>query len=524
MSATLKSPMTSLLLLALAGCFWQYPLSAQQAAETAAENPLLARQIERRWKLHWYKFGKHCAKVDGRFVICHTYDNRYPSSVGLTAKQARAEESKKVQVRSGIIIRTVTIKPDSNDIDAYVKALPQVAAGEYGYIHSAKIVSKQGPFAMTISDIWVVDEKEITKDIKEKTEYIESRRQAVQREYDRQRRIYDQQRAQQQRSQSSRTGTSSRSTTNYNRLQQPNFSQFDQALKDLERRYKHRTELIEQQNSNAYQSPILVIGHPTAGLRPGTRWRHPKSKDGLQLAIVGKLVSPSESKTSTLRGRSNTMLVAVPASKFRNGLTEEEFLALVTEAGVTKKAFVDKVVEAMQEYPNQPEFYEPIVVEMLIAGLNESEVAQAEGAAAATDATADADKPGATDDSTGAKPLTYAEKRALAREKRRGSSTADTPDTAKPAADADTKKPLTYAEKRALAREKRRGGSSKTTKPAADDAKPAATDDKDTSKDTSKDASKDATTKKPLTYKEQRELARKLRREKAAGDSSKDEK
>jgi hypothetical protein len=309
------------------------PSAISQPAATS-KLPLTrdARELESKFKRYWYNYAKRCVNIDGKYYICQSYDPRYFSSRKLTIAKVTSAESKKVTVGTGLIKRTKVIKPRREDVDAYVKAIPGLGAGQYGYIYSAQIIQVHGPFDVTIGDIYLGDASIVT----EYNNLVTKINRAIA--------------AKQAAYYAARRNDPRRFDAGY--VPPPlDVTQFLLDAAELERRFIHRKELILQQRRGGFVGVRLRLkGQPTVGMSSGARWYGARKGQGVQIAVVGKGM-------------------AIPAANLKTRMKEAEVLQILAIAGISKQQFVDKVVASMQQFPGKPLQYEPHVFQMISSGL-----------------------------------------------------------------------------------------------------------------------------------------------------------
>ena len=350
------------------------PKPKPNAVTDAGDSPLETdpRRITALWNSHWRLYGSKFIPVGDDYAACPAFDIRYPSSTHMRVSDLMREKTEQQKVSSGGFVKTYTIKPDENDVEAYARALPKLALGEYGYIHSAKVDKVLGPDAMIISDVWLVDADEIKK-AREKE--LEKYPEPARPRFDNRNR-----------------GNRSVSTSQRDRerqVQQQYDAQRqlrDAIVKHIEESYELRQKLMDEQGGNGFGQAIIVRGVNTGTVRPGSRWEGVRRGNGEQIAVVmldqpeadkpqgaskaqdaGKSGGLSFLKNRTGRsgGKGGKMLVAVPAIEFRrSGLTEAQFLDLLAKRGMTVAEFVNlvlKVKRTAEFDPSNPFKPEPAV-------------------------------------------------------------------------------------------------------------------------------------------------------------------
>lgn len=261
------------------------------------------RDTELNWKRHWRNYARRCVQVGNRFYTCGLYESQYPSSRGVTAQMVREKTSVEIKERSGT---NVTIRRHltrlNEEIDIVTKALPAMAVGQYGWIHSAKVELIGNASGMIVDDVWVIDTEEYKRQKDEEEEKIER----VLKGRD--------------------------------------------ASEVLDWRFEFRDAAYKSQRDRAWRRPIKLLGFSTIGLQKDQRWigktnPRPTDKPGVEIAIVDEEEPESKSSRPSSRKRDG-MLVAVPLDLFKRGITDEkQFLELLKSKGFTKEKFVELVLE-----------------------------------------------------------------------------------------------------------------------------------------------------------------------------------
>ncbi len=246
------------------------------------------------WERHWRVYAQNCAEFEEGFVVCPTYDKRYPSGAGMTVRQAEAKLSQKVKLRSGGLVVTRTVKMPIAEAEAVALPIRKLSVGEYGFLASVEVDEVLGPKSMVVKGLYLIDPIRLRRD------YREDRARAG--------RADDQ-------------GT---------------------AKSELERVYARRHALVERQKQKRHRAVVLRLeGFSTDGLTRGDRWGGPDG-EGIQVVIVRPETYGSER-------RPRQRLVAVSFSAVRWGLDERGFVRLLSERGLDPAGFVGLVMQMMAE-------------------------------------------------------------------------------------------------------------------------------------------------------------------------------
>lgn len=258
-------------------------------------------ELEAQWQKHWRNYARRCVKLGDEFFSCAAYNANFPSSRGVTLDALRQKTAKEVTEKAGanVKVRKYLIRP-FDELDLAAKALPELALGQYGYVHSAEVLEIKSSDVMMVTNLWLID-AEALKAAREKEEQ---------------------------------------------RLLKAGADRGDMRTV-LDWVFESRDAAADRQRGKDFRTPLLVKGLSTAGLAKGDRWQGPADK-GIELAIVSQTQVPSRPGSS----RTVAAPVAVPVSLFARGLTEEsEFLAYLKSRGQTKETFVALVTEIKKQFP-----------------------------------------------------------------------------------------------------------------------------------------------------------------------------
>ena len=256
------------------------------------EDPKAQVVWEQLWERHWRVYAQRCAAFEGEFICAPKYDRRYPSSAGITVRQAEAKLSEKVRVGGAGIVMTKTVRAPEAEAQAIALPIPKIKIGEYGFFVSAQIVQVLGPKSMVIEDLYLIDPAVYKRDF----------------------------RADRAKARQAEDG--------------------DAAEAALAYIYTHRDALVDRQKDKKHKRIVLrVEGYSTVGLMEGDRWAGPK---GLGFSV---LIARAEYDGSERRPRQRAVAVAV--DQVRWGLQEEAFVQMLEARGLTRQSFVDLVMERM---------------------------------------------------------------------------------------------------------------------------------------------------------------------------------
>jgi hypothetical protein len=260
----------------------------------AIEAQGLDRQTRQLWERHWRVYAQRCAQFEGGFMCSPSYDKRYPSSTGMSVRQASAELSQKIKVGGGGVVVTKTVKMPIAEAEAMAKPIPKISVGQYGYLASVEVVEILGPKSMMVKSLYLYDPVVLRRDYKA------------------------------------------------DRAKAGKADDRDAAETELEHIYTHRHALAERHKDNKHRKIVLRLdGFSTSGLADGDRWAGPKG-EGFSLLIV-------KPETYGSTRRSKQRLVAISLKGIRWGLDESAFIELIDSRGLDPQRFVDLVMERMAE-------------------------------------------------------------------------------------------------------------------------------------------------------------------------------
>jgi len=295
-------------------------------------------KIARLWRLHYRLYAMRFTKIDDEYVSCATYDRRYPSSRGVTTSQLIAQATQERRVSGGGISRVVKIEPDKDDAELAAESIMDLEPGQYGTILSAKVDAVLGPQKMVVSDIWLVDTKEIAAQKKADLAKVPDIRKPTFQRPDTRR----------------YSRNDGRNRADYDRYErdrerrieaqyEANVRAREDLIKRIEASYIAREKLADIQGKNDFGGQVLVEGFSTGRVKPGQRWDGDRPGQRPQIAVVGYEASSDERSSRSRRGK---RLRAVPAYLFRRSLNESQFLDMLSRRDVSVGEFVNEVIKA----------------------------------------------------------------------------------------------------------------------------------------------------------------------------------
>lgn len=275
--------------------------------ENAADLSELSPRQARIWKQHWQTFARRYIIHDDRFVHFRGYESKYPSSRHITADEAYDVLNAKWGSGLGRDLRRELAAIESQ---AVAMPIPEMAVGQYGYIHSATIHRIYGDEFMRVRDVWLID----SDGVRERERRADARLSRV--------------------------------------VGKGPANQQVNALHDAQ------NKLRKQQRSDIYYDGLLLVGFNTLANAEGQRYKGPSGK-GVQIAVIGSGLAPRDEvdeddkemdekeKKRRERERGRKFLIAIPAERLENGLTEGEFIALLRYCQIKPSTFSDQMIEQL---------------------------------------------------------------------------------------------------------------------------------------------------------------------------------
>lgn len=285
------------LLFALLACLlgMMQPVHAQETGEPASLKDLSPR-AQAIWNRHWPLAARNYIIFNEEYLCVRGYNDRYPSSKGMTVTDLLKRDKgyvMRLRNRRGMTIEQ-RITLSRVEAEAMAMALPQMAVGHYGFIHSVEVERILGPDAMVVRNLWLIDAQAMNRA----------------RDDDRQRLTND--------------------------------FDWNIASQIADELYQNRVRLADMQQQAVFNREFVLRGFPTERLASGMRWAGPGGA-GLQIAILS--VQDVEDNWSPDRGV-RRMLVAIPGQRLRNGLNRDQFLDLLARRKMTPQQLVEVVEEA----------------------------------------------------------------------------------------------------------------------------------------------------------------------------------
>ena len=267
------------------------------ARQTELDGTPIPGEIYRSYQANWRKYAVFVAEVDGRFTLIPKYDRRLESSRGINTSQAMEKLKVEKEERTGNLVRKRVKYPDRADAEAYSKALPKMAVGEYGWVASAEVVKIIDRKQMIVKEVWLVDGPKVGA-------------------------AYEKDKAKSERE---NNGEANKELLNFN--------------------YAQRIKMMEQQKDSdeGFEEQFRLVGYDTRGLRVGDRWKG-LNDEGFQVAVAyWEEPGPEEGESRRRRNDDPRLVLTEVESVMRKTPNEEGFKKLLGERDMTVAAFVDLV-------------------------------------------------------------------------------------------------------------------------------------------------------------------------------------
>ncbi len=283
----------------------------EKPAEKAAPPAISDEKADQVWKQTWRDVARCYLAWKGEYYAFPEYRKDYPSSVliashRVTEKTYAAEPALNLLTQAfkddNGIDRKRTLKKDQEEVDAAVKSLPKVAPGEYGWIHSGKVVRTEGTDTVILAKVELLP-----------ADGLESAKNKV---YDK---LFNHDVADYRtkvwanNARPRQHGESRSLIEDYTATQRTAYQWW----------FAERTQAAHRQEDEEFSNmEWKVVGFKTDKIIKGTRW--PSGDKGVQLAILGV---------------DNGTVLAAPAAFLEKGMTEEEMLGLLKACELSKADF-----------------------------------------------------------------------------------------------------------------------------------------------------------------------------------------
>lgn len=285
--------------------------AADAEPELTLEERREQARIDKLWSINWRDFARYYIEHEGKYICVPGYAKSLPSSKGQTTRDYIKESVwlQEYTDERGDEQKRKLVKPDE-EADAAVRALPEVAPGQYGYIHSGLIESIEDDKSLSLKEVWLVDSDAVEEAKAERMEEVfKSLAEDIEKAL--------------------RDGWRKEKRNRGDGILRRRAAEKDA----VDWAFKDREDAARRQRDRAFsRTTWKVVGYRTDNLTADARWPAGAAADrGLQLVIVAV-----EDRTIT----------AVPAATIGNGLKEYDFFKMLLDRGVNKAQFVEMLTEA----------------------------------------------------------------------------------------------------------------------------------------------------------------------------------
>jgi len=281
----------------------QAPLTAQQQVDYA--------RVQRLWNTHWRRVAAYYIEHEGNYICVPSYDSRLPSSTGQTVAAYRDTavwQQPYVDDRGRETTRRLVLPEE--DAFAAVALIPEIAVGQYGYIHSGNIARIIDEQTLELDRVWLVDADAV------RAQYNTLRGNA----FDNQAEFRE-------------DAATGRDRGDRREIRRDFRDRIGADSDALQWGFTNRNAAADRQSGRAFSRYTWVIkGYRTTALLEDARWPSAQANTpGLQLVIVDI---------------DGTTITAVPVQSIGTGINELQLLHCLSQREVDKAAFVELVLEA----------------------------------------------------------------------------------------------------------------------------------------------------------------------------------
>lgn len=317
--------------------------------EGAVTAPTAPADADKGFESLWRACGTRCAAFEDDFLVVPDYSPQCESSRGLTRGEV---ESRLTLVLDKDNDREITAGPEEKRA---LDALPKLAPGQYGWIHSVEIVGILGPKDVLVKNIWLAD----ADTAKAQKEYAANKKKILEEQEQQEERAIAKKEAADKSviaAIRAQPGNKHRETVEKSSFKQnvrKSENELKQARANLKKNlamvddvaeavFKARTQAVAEQGRGEFAATCRLSGFPTAGLKIGDRWNGPAAAPGMRVAVAW-----ADAKDNTL--------VLVPADMLGTAaLKKELFLDLLKKRGLTAADFITRMKEAEKRGHRDP--------------------------------------------------------------------------------------------------------------------------------------------------------------------------
>ena len=317
--------------------------------EGAVTAPTAPADADKGFESLWRACGTRCAAFEDDFLVVPDYSPQCESSRGLTRGEV---ESRLTLVLDKDNDREITAGPEEKRA---LDALPKLAPGQYGWIHSVEIVGILGPKDVLVKNIWLAD----ADTAKAQKEYAANKKKILEEQEQQEERAIAKKEAADKSviaAIRAQPGNKHRETVEKSSFKQnvrKSENELKQARANLKKNlamvddvaeavFKARTQAVAEQGRGEFAATCRLSGFPTAGLKIGDRWNGPAAAPGMRVAVAW-----ADAKDNTP--------VLVPADMLGTAaLKKELFLDLLKKRGLDAADLIAKMKAAQSAGSRDP--------------------------------------------------------------------------------------------------------------------------------------------------------------------------
>ncbi len=281
-----------------------------QDAPPASEEPKASAQdkakINAAFAKYWKPIGGKIAMFENKFFVAVKFDAKYPNSNHVLSPQWLKENFNK---------EDPMMDPPRDEGEAKAEYLPKIAPGEYGRVESFKLEKNLGSSEYIVSTIWIIDTEKFKAQL-DKSNIVRS----------------------------NNLGGISNKSGLYLTMNPEDARAYNDRVNKSQRSI--RDELVKEQAGKPGVQ-LRLMGFPLEKPTPGERASASPGKQPLVVVIVTEDKEPVEGIPSATR------YVALPASRFKNGINEGQFKSFLTAAGVSQEEFIKLAEEKATADPKE---------------------------------------------------------------------------------------------------------------------------------------------------------------------------
>lgn len=270
-------------------------------------------QFEHRYRTAAQSMLRSLADHGDQTYACPAFDPKFANSAHVDRRQWIADHTEKLEFTgpNRMWIEGQPLVPPTAEVDAVCNVIPDLAVGAYGTIHSGRIARVVEGKGFVLSNIQLVDEAAMEKQLAQDKLVYDAWVQEVR------------EKAWQENQTRWRSGKPPVRGVGWD-------GYITKGKQVIDNRYGQRRKLVHQQNKLA-DVRVLVLSPVYASTQPGRDWIGTKQP----LAIVDVIEDPA--------AKGESLLVALPITHLRRGVSIDRFTELLAEGEMTREQFVQRV-------------------------------------------------------------------------------------------------------------------------------------------------------------------------------------